>query len=55
MVIAPPVALEHNTGYRDDLVGAGVDGFHAAVVTVVILLGAGGVISLIGIPSKRRP
>ncbi|MBO0701929.1 MAG: MFS transporter [Candidatus Dormibacteraeota bacterium] len=53
MVTSPPPGLEHHQRFREDLVAAGVDGFHATVVTVVILLGAGGVISLIGIPSRR--
>lgn len=54
MVTSPPPALEHNARFREDLVAAGVDGFHAAVVTVVVLLGAGGTISLVGIPGGRR-
>lgn len=54
MVTSPPPAFEHNARFREDLVAAGVDGFHAAVVTVVVLLGAGGTISLLGIPGGRR-
>ena len=55
MVISPPAELEHDAAFRQDLTGAAVDSFHAAVVTVVILLSAGGIISLVGIPSGRRP
>ncbi|MGH7911545.1 MAG: MFS transporter, partial [Candidatus Dormibacteraceae bacterium] len=57
LVTAPPPGLRDDGRYREALLGAGVDGFHAAVVTVVALLAAGGAISLVGIrnPPRRRP
>lgn len=50
MVTAPPPGLEHDARFQRDLVAASVDSFHAAVITVVVLLAAGGTISLVGIP-----
>ncbi len=53
MVTTPPPGLEHAVRFHHDLVAAGVDAFHAAVITAAILLAAGGTISLLGI--RRGP
>jgi hypothetical protein len=53
MVTTAPPGLGDAVRFHLDLVAAGVDAFHAAVITTVILLAAGGIISLIGI--RRAP
>ncbi|HEX4774534.1 MAG TPA: MFS transporter [Candidatus Saccharimonadales bacterium] len=50
----PPAPYQHNQAFKNVLTNASVSAFHAGLITVVGLLGAGGVISLIGIRNPTK-
>jgi EmrB/QacA subfamily drug resistance transporter len=54
--ITPPAPSAHDPAFRAALIRASVSAFHASVVTMSVLLAAGGLISFVGIRDQRlRP
>lgn len=50
----PPSPYQHNNTFKSALSDASVDAFHSGILSVVVLLGAGGIVSLIGIRNPKK-